>query len=76
MGKRKSRDTLEHYVSKGDRSIVKQALYDAHVADELVDRVKKYIKRGQYSYLTPYLVLEKYSISISTAKKNSEDVAR
>lgn len=69
MGKRKSRSVTEHYVSKDDRSIVKQALYDAHATDELVNRVKKDVKRGQYSYLTPYLVSERYSISISTAKK-------
>ncbi len=68
MGRRKKNE-VDNYVSKGSRSIVKQALYDSHTADELVNRVRKDLKRGQFSYLTPYLVSEKYSISISTAKK-------
>lgn len=68
MGKRRKNE-VDNYVGKGNRSIVKQALYDSHAADELVNRVRKDLKRGQFSYLTPYLVSEKYSISISTAKK-------
>ncbi len=69
MGKRKQTSSKETYVSKSDRSITKQALYDSHATEELVDRVRRDVRRGQYSYLTPYLVSEKYSISLSTAKK-------
>ncbi len=69
LGKRKHASNKEAYVSKGDRSITKQALYDSHATEELVDRVRRDVRRGQYSYLTPYLVSERYSISMSTAKK-------
>ncbi len=62
-------DKQQKYLDKGSRSITQQALYEAHAPKELVDRVRRDIKRRQFDYLTPYLLSEKYTVTISTAKK-------
>lgn len=59
----------QKYLDKGSRSITQQALYEAHAPRELVDRVRRDIKRRQFDYLTPYMLSEKYTVTISTAKK-------
>lgn len=68
--KRKGKpDKQQKYFDKGSRSITQQALYEAHAPKELVDRVRRDVKRRQFDYLTPYLLSEKYTVTISTAKK-------
>ncbi len=67
--KKKSRQEKQKYLDRGSRSITQQALYEAHAPKELVDRVRRDIKRRQFDYLTPYLLSEKYTVTISTAKK-------
>ncbi len=62
-------DKQQRYLDKGSRSITQQALYEAHAPKELVNRVRRDIKRGQFDYLTPYMLSEKYTVTISTAKK-------
>ncbi len=68
--KKKSKsEKHQKYIDKGSRSITQQALYEAHAPKELVDRVRRDIRRRQFDYLTPYLLSEKYTVTISTAKK-------
>lgn len=49
------------------RSITEQAEMDVSVPDELLKRAEKEIK--QMEYVTPYILAQKLSVSISTAKK-------
>ena len=49
------------------RSVVEQAIYDVSLPPELLERAKKDIRREKY--LTPYKIAQKYSVTISTARK-------
>ena len=72
MGKqkgKKEKKTNPKYIDSSRRSILQQALYDSHAPRELIEKVKRDVRRGQFSYLTPYLLSERYTITISTAKK-------
>lgn len=49
------------------RSIVAQAEYDVSVPQELLEKARRELRRERY--LTPWTVSQKYSVSLSTARK-------
>ena len=49
------------------RTMVQQAEYDVSLPEELVERAKRDFRREKY--LTPFRVHQKYSISLTTARK-------
>lgn len=55
------------YTDKGQRGIVQQALYDVSVQQELLDRIARDAARQKF--LTPYMVHERYGVSMTTARK-------
>ncbi len=63
----KKKGKKEGYSDKGQRSIVQQALYDVSVQQELLDKIAKDAKHQKF--LTPYMVHERYGVSITTARK-------
>ncbi len=49
------------------RSLVEQARYNVSLPPELLERAKRDLKREKY--LTPLRLAEKYSVTLSTARK-------
>ena len=52
---------------KEARGTVKQAAYDVGLPVEILEEVRKGLKRE--SYLTPFKVAQRYNVSLSTAKR-------
>ncbi len=64
MAKKKQKGGPSKGVARG---LVEQAEYDVSLPEELVERAKRDLKREKY--LTPFKVHQKYSVSLSTARK-------
>ena len=61
------------YAEKGERGIVAQAFYDVSLPKELVEKMLKDVSHEKY--LTPYVIHERYGISLSTARKALKTLA-